>query len=118
MYVQDTHAAPKRIGPSGNGGKITAMEVSELGPGLWRWTASHPDWHADADWERDVGCVYYESPAATVLIDPLIPPERQRFLDALDRDVERRGLPVSILLTCAWHSRSSTSSPSATARTR
>ena len=55
---------------------------------------------------RTSACVYYESSSATVLIDPLVPSERARFLDALDRDVERRGLPASVLLTCAWHSRS------------
>ncbi len=83
------------------------MDVQELAPGLWRWTAPHPEWKEGDDWEQDVGCVYYEAPAATVLIDPLVPPERERFFEALDRDVERRGLPVSILLTCAWHGRSS-----------
>jgi len=83
------------------------MKVVELAPGLWRWTGAHPDWNEGADWEQEVGCVYYEAPGATVLIDPLVPPERDRFFDALDRDVERRGLPVSILLTCAWHGRSS-----------
>ncbi len=82
------------------------MNVVELAPGLWRWTAPHPDWHEGADWEREVGCVYYEAADATVLIDPLVPPERERFFEALDRDVERRGLPVSVLLTCKWHERS------------
>jgi len=83
------------------------VELSELDVGLWRWTAPHPDWKEGADWAEEVGCVYYEASDATVLIDPLVPPERERFLEALDRDVERRGLPVSILLTCAWHGRSS-----------
>jgi hypothetical protein len=82
------------------------MNVAQLAPGLWRWTAPHPDWKEGGDWEQEVGCVYYEAPSATVLIDPLVPPERERFFEALDRDVERRGLPVSILLTCAWHARS------------
>ena len=82
------------------------MNVSELAPGLWRWTAPHPDWREGADWEQEVGCVYYEAAGATVLIDPLVPPERERFFEALDRDVERRGLPVAILLTCKWHERS------------
>ena len=82
------------------------MNVSELAPGLWRWTAPHPDWKEGDDWEQDVGCVYYEAADATVLIDPLVPPERERFFEALDRDVERRGLPVAILLTCPWHERS------------
>jgi glyoxylase-like metal-dependent hydrolase (beta-lactamase superfamily II) len=82
------------------------VNVSELAPGLWRWTAPHPDWKDGNTWERDVGCVYYEAADATVLIDPLVPPERERFFEALDRDVERRGLPVAILLTTPWHERS------------
>jgi glyoxylase-like metal-dependent hydrolase (beta-lactamase superfamily II) len=82
------------------------VTVAELAPGLWRWTAPHPDWKDGDDWEQDVGCVYYEAPEATVLIDPVVPTERDRFFDALDRDVERRGLPLAIVLTCAWHGRS------------
>ena len=80
--------------------------MNELAPGLWRWTARHPDWRESDGWNPEVGCVYYEAPDATVLIDPLVPLERERFFDALDRDVERRGLPVAILLTVPWHGRS------------
>jgi hypothetical protein len=82
------------------------VNVSELAPGLWRWTAPHPEWKQGDDWEQEVGCVYHEAAAATVLIDPLVPPERDRFFAALDRDVERRGLPVAVLLTVPWHARS------------
>ncbi len=88
------------------------MRVDEIAPGLWRWTAPHPGWEPDpepespADWPREVGCVYYEAPEAVVLIDPLLPPEQATFFEALDRDVERLGLPVAILLTVSWHERS------------
>jgi glyoxylase-like metal-dependent hydrolase (beta-lactamase superfamily II) len=83
------------------------MQVKELTPGLWRWTGRHPDWQAGEDWDEDVGCVYYEGPDRIALIDPLIPPEApDRFLAALDRDVERLGRPVAIVLTCYWHRRS------------
>ena len=77
--------------------------------GLWRWTAPHPDWKQGDDWDRDVGCVYWEAEDAVVLVDPLIPGEpsdREHFLASLDRDVERAGRPVSVLLTCEWHGRS------------
>jgi glyoxylase-like metal-dependent hydrolase (beta-lactamase superfamily II) len=82
------------------------MDVEQLRPGLWRWTAPHPEWKDGDDWGQEVGSAYYEAPGATVLFDPLVPPERERFLAALDRDVERRGLPVAILLTVPWHERS------------
>ena len=89
------------------------MDVLRLRDGLWRWTAPHPDWEpggeGPAAWPEDVGCVYYEGPDAIVLIDPLVPAEEAqatRFFAALDRDVERLHLPVSILRTIHWHERS------------
>jgi hypothetical protein len=89
------------------------MDVQRICDGLWRWTAPHPDWvpggEGPHDWPRDVGCVYYEAPDATVLIDPLVPDdaaEAARFHEAFDRDVARRGLPVVVLRTIAWHERS------------
>jgi hypothetical protein len=70
----------------------------------------HPNWE---NWpghereDREVGCVYYEADDATVLIDPLVPAgEEDDFFRHLDADVERRGLPVVILLTAEWHRRS------------
>ncbi|HKY24992.1 MAG TPA: MBL fold metallo-hydrolase [Gaiella sp.] len=86
------------------------MEVQRIEDGLWRWTALHPDWKPGDDWDAAVGCVYWEADDAVVLVDPLVPSDdadRARFLDALDRDVERVGLPVAILLTCEWHGRGS-----------
>jgi glyoxylase-like metal-dependent hydrolase (beta-lactamase superfamily II) len=86
------------------------MEVAELAPGLWRWTARHPEWtSADEDeWDPDIGCVYAEIDGRIVTIDPLVPSEpadRDRFWLALDRDVERLGPPV-VLTTTVDHVRS------------
>lgn len=86
------------------------MEAVRLADGLWRWTAVHPRWEHWPNHEREspeVGCVYYEAPDASVLIDPLVPAgEDDDFFRHLDADVERRGLPVVILLTAEWHRRS------------
>ena len=86
------------------------MEALRIAEGLWRWTAVHPNWENWPGHEREaceVGCVYYEADDATVLIDPLVPPsEEDDFFHHLDADVERRGLPVVILLTAEWHRRS------------
>jgi hypothetical protein len=94
------------------------MEVTELAPGLWRWTAPHPTWTPDKDrpggWARMVGCLYLEPPAATrdalVLIDPLAPPdgtpEAVRFWGALDADVKRLALPIAVLVGNEFHGRS------------
>jgi hypothetical protein len=71
------------------------MDVERLADGLWRWATA------------GAGCVYYEAPDAVVLFDPLLPAgEEEKFLAYLDRDVERLGLPVSILLTAVRHERS------------
>ncbi len=85
------------------------MVVQELEQGLWRWTAPHPAWKPGEDWERDVGCVYWEGPDAVVLVDPLVPTDptdSDRFHRALARDLGRADLPLAILQACPFHSRS------------
>jgi hypothetical protein len=86
------------------------VEAVRLAEGLWRWTAEHPRWEHWPDHERvpsGVGCVYHEADDATVLFDPLVPSgEEDDFFRHLDADVERRGLPVVIVLTAEWHRRS------------
>jgi hypothetical protein len=86
--------------------------LRQLAPRLWRWTAPHPGWRAGAapespaDWPPEVGCVLCELPDATVLIDPMLPPEREPFLGELDRRVRRREAPVTVLTTIGFHRRS------------
>jgi hypothetical protein len=83
------------------------MQVNELRPGLWRWTAAHPDWDHAEHWGPEVASVYAELPSAIVVVDPLVPAgEEDGFWMALDRDVERLGLQVHVLLTVHWHERS------------
>ena len=83
------------------------MDVRELRPGLWRWTAAHPEWEHAEHWGPEVGSVYAELPDTLVMVDPLVPEdEEDRFWEALDRDVERVGKPVHVLLTVHWHERS------------
>jgi glyoxylase-like metal-dependent hydrolase (beta-lactamase superfamily II) len=59
-----------------------------------------------ADWPENVGCVLYEAPDATVLIDPLLPAGDDRLASELDGRVRARGLPVAILTTIKFHRRS------------
>jgi glyoxylase-like metal-dependent hydrolase (beta-lactamase superfamily II) len=78
------------------------MEVTELATGLWRWTGYHEEW------KKEVGSVCLETEEEIVLIDPLIPSEdRDTFLRALDRDVQRGAKPVHVLITVYYHARSS-----------
>jgi hypothetical protein len=86
--------------------------LRELRPGLYRWTARHPDAEADpqpgspADWGPDVGSVAYAAPDALVLVDPLVPPDRADLRQELDGLVRRHGKPVVVLTTLQFHRRS------------
>lgn len=81
--------------------------MDELAPGLWRWTARHPNAADDpvpgstADWPPEVGSVAYAVDDTLVLIDPLVPEAVWPALDELARD--RR---VLVLTTVGWHRRS------------
>ncbi|MGH2995088.1 MAG: hypothetical protein ACRDON_04410 [Gaiellaceae bacterium] len=87
------------------------MNVLELAPGLWRWTAPHPDWEpspapgSPADWPRDVGCVFYEAPGAAVFIDPLLPPDPTPLWRKLDQRVGQYER-AAVLTTIGFHRRS------------
>lgn len=95
------------------------MRVQEVLPGLWRWTGLHPEWNPGEEWGEEVACVYQETEDAIVLIDPLVPPEDpDRFLEALDGDVERAGHPVHVLITIFWHARSASALAERYPRTR
>lgn len=79
------------------------MEVTRIADGLWRWSTYY------GEWRDEVGSVYVEADDAIVLVDPLVPEEpdeAERFWHALDRDVERAGVPVHVLVTVFWHVRS------------
>lgn len=77
----------------------SSMDVVEIAPRLWRWTAYHEEW------KEEVGSVYCETRDGVVLVDPLIPPEDPaRFFGALDREVF--GQQVHVLVTVFWHTRS------------
>lgn len=86
------------------------MEIEQIRPRLWRWTATHPDWSPESGgsdgWESEVSCHALVEEDALVLIDPLVPADdEERFWHALDSDVEHHG-PPQILLTVYWHARS------------
>ena len=87
-------------------------ELAELRPGLFRWTALHPDAEpspnagSPADWGPEVGSVAYAAPGALVLIDPLVPADRAGLQKELDELVRAHGRPVHILTTLKWHRRS------------
>ena len=87
-------------------------ELTEVAPGLYRWTAIHPDAdpapepRSPADWGPYVGSVAYAAPGALLLVDPLVPADRPKLQAALDALVQGHGQPVAILTTLKWHRRS------------
>ncbi len=76
--------------------------VEEVSPGLWTWTAPHPDWTPEQGgpdgWERDVRSCAVVADGALVVLDPMELPEEIAAL--------ADGRAVSVVLTCAWHRRS------------
>lgn len=77
--------------------------MEELKPGLWTWTAQHPEWTPEEGgpegWEREVRSYAYDTRDSLVLFDPLVSEEEVEALAG--------GRPVAVLLTCAPHARSS-----------
>lgn len=90
---------------------VRRVEIEEIAPHLWWWTAPHPDWgppdfEGGQGWEREVSCYALVADETLVLFDPLVPRgDEERFWQALDGDVEHHG-PPAILLTIYWHARS------------
>jgi hypothetical protein len=85
--------------------------AEELAPGLWRWTAAHPAWRADAepdsphDWVQDVGCVLSTAASGhAVFVDPLLPGGADAFWRWCDDAVGSRH--VHVLTTIRFHGRS------------
>ena len=76
--------------------------MHKLTDGLWRWTARHPEWHP-GEFGAEVACFAAQAGDATLLIDPLLPPEPQPVLDVVDKQVGGR---LAILITIPYHVRS------------
>jgi len=73
--------------------------VDELRPGLWTWTARHPDWTTPDDgWGPDVRSYALAAEGVLVLVDPLAPPPAVDELAA--------GGEVAVVLTVWDHRRS------------
>lgn len=91
---------------------LPPADITEITPGLWRWTARHPEWVAGAkpgttaDWPREVGSVAYESPGGLVVIDALVPEGGDSLWSWLDERAAAADGRVAALSTIKWHRRS------------
>jgi glyoxylase-like metal-dependent hydrolase (beta-lactamase superfamily II) len=71
--------------------------MHELAPGLWHWTAPHPQWRSSESWNRSVSSYAIDEGGRLLLFDPLGVPSEIEGL-AADRD-------TAIVLTAPWHER-------------
>jgi hypothetical protein len=91
---------------------LPPADINEIAPGLWRWTAKHPEWVAGAkpgsaqEWPREVASVAYDSPGGLVVIDPLVPEGGEGLWAWLDERVAAASGRVWALTTIKWHRRS------------
>jgi glyoxylase-like metal-dependent hydrolase (beta-lactamase superfamily II) len=86
------------------------MNVQEIAPRLWWWSAPHPEWKPSyakkGGWGETVSSYALVAGDGFVVFDPLVPnDEAERFWEAMDGDVEHHG-PPAILITLYWHVRS------------
>jgi glyoxylase-like metal-dependent hydrolase (beta-lactamase superfamily II) len=75
--------------------------MHELAPGLWHWTAPHPEWRSSEPWDPNVSSYAIDDGERLLLFDPIAPPSEIEEL-ASDRE-------AAIVLTCPWHERDSRS---------
>jgi glyoxylase-like metal-dependent hydrolase (beta-lactamase superfamily II) len=73
--------------------------MDEIAPGIFRWTARHPEWHPGS-WGAEVASFAVREPGRTLLVDPLLGDKQWAELDAVvDGDVQT-------LITIPYHVRS------------
>ena len=71
--------------------------MRELRPGLWHWTAPHPEWQPDEPWDQNVSSYAVDDGKRLLLFDPIAPPSEIETLAA-----ERE---AAVVLTAPWHER-------------
>ena len=59
-------------------------ETLDVGPGLWVWRLSYPDWHEGAGWPEVVSSTWVESGGEVAVLDPLAPPVGSPTWERLD----------------------------------
>jgi hypothetical protein len=77
--------------------------MDEIAPGIWRWTAPHPEWQPDVEWAREVASFALAVGETLVLVDPLVPDDVWPRLDELAEG----HASVAALITVPYHVRSS-----------
>jgi hypothetical protein len=82
---------------------VLPAKANRIGPGLWRWTARHPEWHP-GEFGLEVASFALDAGGDLLLIDPLLPGEDAAVLELLDGLAADRD--VHVLITIGYHVRS------------
>lgn len=77
--------------------------AAEIAPGIWRWTARHPEWHP-GEFGAEVASFALQTDAELLLIDPQLPEDGAPVLEWLDGLANDRA--VHALITIGYHVRS------------
>jgi hypothetical protein len=106
--------------------------MDEIAPGIWRWTARHPEWHTRIEWGREVASFALVGSGARALgggppaagrdsapafgrsgtlslIDPLLPAPGSAARARVDRSLDRlvgAAARLDIMITIPYHARS------------
>ncbi|MCW2996294.1 MAG: metallo-beta-lactamase family protein [Conexibacter sp.] len=83
--------------------------AAELAPGLWRWTARHPDWHP-GEFGAEVASFALVAGEELLLVDPLLPGDDDgdgpdAVLATLDA-LAAAAASTTVLITIGYHVRS------------
>jgi glyoxylase-like metal-dependent hydrolase (beta-lactamase superfamily II) len=75
--------------------------TGEILPGVWRFTAVHPDWDGDEDWDPEIAWWAIRTEPGLLLVDPLVDD-----WEALDALAEAAGGCAGIVRLMHFHQRS------------
>ncbi len=79
--------------------------LTELSPGLWRWSMRHPEWHP-GEFGAQVACFAMRvRDSQTLLVDPLLGGDEDAVIALLD-DLAAAGGTVHVFITIPYHVRS------------
>ena len=83
--------------------------MDEICPGIYRWTAPHPEWRTRVEWGHEVASFALVTGDALSLVDPLLPPSGASARDDVKRtldDLVDRSARLDIMITIPYHTRS------------
>ena len=82
--------------------------MDELVPGVYRWTAPHPEWRTRIEWGHEVAGYALVGTAGLSLVDALLPPEGSAARGEVETRLDELTAAASrldILVTIPYHAR-------------